>query len=72
MRNSVKVVIDAYDGTVKAYIADPDDPLIRTLARIFPGLLQPDRGDAGGPARARALSRTSCFARRRRCTRRTT
>jgi uncharacterized membrane protein (UPF0182 family) len=41
MRNSVKVTIDAYHGTVKAYIADPNDPLIRTQARIFPGIMEP-------------------------------
>lgn len=41
MRNSVKVTIDAYHGTVRAYIADPNDPLVRTQARIFPGILQP-------------------------------
>jgi uncharacterized membrane protein (UPF0182 family) len=41
MRNSVKVVIDAYDGTVTAYLAAPNDPMIRTLARAYPGLLQP-------------------------------
>jgi uncharacterized membrane protein (UPF0182 family) len=41
MRNSVKVTIDAYDGTVRAYLAAPNDPIIRTLARIYPGLLQP-------------------------------
>ena len=41
MRNSAKVVIDAYDGTVKAYVSAPADPLIRTWARIFPGILAP-------------------------------
>ena len=41
MRNSVKVVIDAYDGTVTAYLADPADPLVRTFAKIFPGIFQP-------------------------------
>jgi hypothetical protein len=41
VRNAVKVTVDAYDGTVNFYIADPTDPLIRTIARIFPGLLQP-------------------------------
>ena len=41
MRNSVKVVIDAYDGTVTAYLADPADPLVRTLAKIFAGIFQP-------------------------------
>jgi uncharacterized protein len=41
MRNSAKVVIDAYDGTVIAYQADTADPMIRTLAKIYPGLLRP-------------------------------
>ena len=41
IRNSVKGVIDAYDGTVTLYINDPGDPLIRTYAGIFPGLLKP-------------------------------
>lgn len=41
LRNSVKVVIDAYDGTVEAYLSDPADPMIRTLSRIYPGLLRP-------------------------------
>ncbi len=41
MRNSVKVVVDAYDGTVDFYISDPDDPIIRAYARIFPDLFKP-------------------------------
>jgi len=41
MRNSVKVVIDAYDGTVEAYVVDAADPLARTYSKIFPGLLKP-------------------------------
>ncbi|HJP86275.1 MAG TPA: UPF0182 family protein [Gemmatimonadaceae bacterium] len=41
MRNSVKVVIDAYDGSVDAYIADPADPVIRTYANIFTGVFKP-------------------------------
>ncbi|HST08134.1 MAG TPA: UPF0182 family protein, partial [Gemmatimonadaceae bacterium] len=41
MRNSVKVVIDAYDGTVDAYVADAADPVVQTYARIFPGVLKP-------------------------------
>jgi uncharacterized membrane protein (UPF0182 family) len=41
LRNSVKVVIDAYDGTVTAYLADPSDPLIQTYARTFPGIFHP-------------------------------
>jgi uncharacterized membrane protein (UPF0182 family) len=41
IRNSVKVVIDAYNGTVNFYVADPQDPIINTLAAIFPNLLKP-------------------------------
>jgi len=41
LRNSVKVTIDAYDGDLKAYLADPADPMINTLSRIYPGLLRP-------------------------------
>jgi len=40
IRNSVKGVVDAYDGTVTFYINDPQDPIIQTYARIFPGLLK--------------------------------
>jgi uncharacterized membrane protein (UPF0182 family) len=41
IRNSVKVVVDAYNGTTDFYLADPADPLAQTLAKIFPGLLKP-------------------------------
>jgi uncharacterized membrane protein (UPF0182 family) len=41
MRNSVKVVIDAFEGSVTAYLADPADPLVRTFAKMFPGIFQP-------------------------------
>jgi uncharacterized membrane protein (UPF0182 family) len=41
MRNSVKVTVDAYDGTLRAYVAEPGDPIIRTMSRIYPGLLHP-------------------------------
>jgi uncharacterized protein len=41
IRNSVKVVIDAYNGSVNYYIADPDDPLIQTYSGIFPDLFRP-------------------------------
>ena len=40
IRNSVKVIIDAYDGTVRFYTADPKDPIIQTWQRIFPTLFQ--------------------------------
>ncbi len=35
IRNSVKVVIDAYDGKMKFYIADNEDPIIQTYSKIF-------------------------------------
>ena len=38
IRNSVKVVTDAYDGTIKFYVADPNDPVILTLQKIYPEL----------------------------------
>jgi uncharacterized protein len=41
VRNSVKVVIDAYDGTVRFFINDPTDPIIKAYARIFPSLFEP-------------------------------
>jgi len=41
LRNSVKVVIDAYNGDVSYYIIDPSDPLIQTYSKIFPVLFKP-------------------------------
>ena len=41
IRNSVKVTVDAYDGTVTYYLADQTDPIVRTYAKAFPGLLRP-------------------------------
>jgi hypothetical protein len=41
VRNSVKVVIDAYDGSVRFFISDPTDPIINAYARIFPSLFEP-------------------------------
>ncbi|MEP0788183.1 MULTISPECIES: UPF0182 family protein [Cyanophyceae] len=41
MRNSVKVVIDAYNGSANFYIADPTDPIINSWSAIFPGLFKP-------------------------------
>lgn len=38
IRNSVKAVVDAYDGTVTFYAADPDDPLLKVWKNIFPAL----------------------------------
>jgi uncharacterized membrane protein (UPF0182 family) len=41
IRNSVKVVVDAYNGDVAFYIADPEDAFIRTYQTIFPDLFVP-------------------------------
>jgi uncharacterized membrane protein (UPF0182 family) len=41
IRNSVKVIIDAYDGDMTFYIVDPEDPLINAYAAIFPDLFTP-------------------------------
>jgi uncharacterized protein len=41
IRNSVKAVIDAYDGTVDFYVTEPDDPILQTYASIFPVLFKP-------------------------------
>jgi uncharacterized membrane protein (UPF0182 family) len=40
MRNSVKVVIDAYDGTTTFYVFDSQDPLIAAYRQIFPALFK--------------------------------
>ena len=41
LRNSVKIVIDAYDGSVDFYALDPDDVLLSTFGRVFKGLFKP-------------------------------
>ncbi len=41
MRNSVKVIIDAYTGSIDAYILDPSDPIVETYSKIFPGIFKP-------------------------------
>jgi len=41
IRNSVKVVVDAYNGTVDFYLMDGGDPIAATYRRIFPNLFKP-------------------------------
>jgi len=41
IRNSVKVITDAYNGTTEFFVADARDPLAQTLAHAYPGLLKP-------------------------------
>ncbi len=40
IRNSVKVVVDMYDGTVRFYIMDPNDPVLAVYRRAFPGVFK--------------------------------
>ncbi|MFL5749953.1 MAG: UPF0182 family protein [Chloroflexota bacterium] len=40
LRNSVKIVMDAYDGSMTFYVADPSDPLIRAWQGVFPELFR--------------------------------
>ncbi len=41
IRNSVKITVDAYDGSTHFYVADPTDPLIRAWEGVFPTMFQP-------------------------------
>jgi hypothetical protein len=41
IRNSVKVVVDAYDGTVSLYAMDEQEPVLAAYARIFPEIFRP-------------------------------
>ncbi|MDD4169976.1 MAG: UPF0182 family protein, partial [Desulfotomaculaceae bacterium] len=40
IRNSVKIVVDAYTGDVDFYISDIEDPLVMTYSKIFPGMFK--------------------------------
>ena len=41
IRNAVKIVVDAYDGTTTFYLAAAEEPMARTLQAIFPDFLRP-------------------------------
>ncbi len=41
IRNSVKIVVDAYSGKISYYISAPDDPIVQGYERMYPGLLKP-------------------------------
>ncbi|MCM1981769.1 UPF0182 family protein [Lyngbya confervoides] len=41
IRNSVKVVVDAYSGAVRFYNIEPDEPILQTWSKVFPGLIEP-------------------------------
>ncbi|MGC2160354.1 MAG: UPF0182 family protein, partial [Silvibacterium sp.] len=40
IRNSVKIVVDMYDGTVSFYVMDPKDPVLAVYQRAFPGVFK--------------------------------
>ncbi len=48
IRNSVKITMSAYDGTMHFYIADPEDPIVRAYDGVFPGLFEPIEGMPAG------------------------
>jgi uncharacterized membrane protein (UPF0182 family) len=41
LRNSVKIVVDAYNGTMKYFVFDPTDPLLKTYQAAYPSLFTP-------------------------------
>ena len=69
IRNSVKIVIDAYNGTTTFYLAEPGDPLGVTLGKIFPDLLKPLDEMPEDAAAATSATRRASSPCRRRCTR---
>jgi hypothetical protein len=49
VRNSVKIVVDAYTGTVSLYAMDPQDPILKAWESAFPGLIHPLSSIHGSP-----------------------
>lgn len=41
IRNSVKVIVDAYNGTMQFFVVDESDPVLKTYRQIFPHLFEP-------------------------------
>ena len=54
VRNSVKVVIDAYEGTTDFYVIDSKDPIIKAYQATFPSMFKPIDSMPSGPARSPA------------------
>ena len=65
MRNAVKAVVDAYDGTVDLYAWDEDDPMLQTWQKAYPGVVKP-RSAISRSAAASSAERRSDFCRLRR------
>ena len=68
MRNSVKVVIDAYDGTTTFYVFDPQDPIIAAYRQIFPSSVQGCGGHAARRCANTCAIPSCCSSCRRPCT----
>ena len=63
IRNSFKVIVDAYSGDVKFYIIDKKDPIVKTYSKIYPSLFE--KGDLPSEIRSKTkypeeLFRTQC------------
>lgn len=54
IRNPVKATVDAYDGTVRIYVFDAEDPILASYRKLFPGLFSPK---SAMPADLRAHTR---------------
>ena len=67
IRNSVKITMDAYDGTMHFYVADPADPIIRAYAGVFPTLFEPLDADARRPRAPTCACPRSCSTSRPGC-----
>ena len=57
VRNSVKVTVDAYQGTVNFYVFDKKDPIIQAYEQAFPDLFTDGSRMPAGDPRAPALPR---------------
>ena len=67
MRNSVKVVIDAYNGTTTFYVFDNEDPILAAYRGIFPSLFK-DAAPMPAGLRKHVRYPSYCSSCRRRCT----
>ena len=71
IRNSVKVIVDMYDGTVSFYVMDPDDPVLGVYRQAFPGVFK-DLGQLSPDLKRHLRYPQDLFAFRRRNTRHST
>ena len=67
VRNSVKAVVDAYDGTVDFYVMPGDDPIIEAYREAFPSLFTDFEDMPDDAARTTSATRRTCSGCRRTC-----